>query len=96
MPGKHFVVGFLENRIIMDYPVAHIYVTSFSREVADVTISVPTVTGHVGHDVVVRLDPLKGRLVELPHELHMSGTAIEYKGKSNGVIIMHGSHLGSI
>ena len=92
-PGREFVLGFLQNRIILDYPVARIYISTAERTTVFVSISVPGTgngrlwkdTGNEGsHGQVysVTLLVTAGHTVmhQLPYEIHMVGNKQEMKG----------------
>ena len=88
--GRHFLLGFIENRILVQQPIIRIYVTS--HEVGAVTFSVPL--EHATYPPVTRA-VRKGVIAiqEYPYELHMIGT--DYNTKCKLVCLFYSWRLYS-
>jgi hypothetical protein len=94
-PGTEFVVSFLQNRPILSYPVARIYMTTLSTHTVTVTLRIPgTENGRFwapseseeasgysgGYRKILTLNALNPVVHEFPTDIHLSGLSLEDKG----------------
>lgn len=95
-PGREFVVGLLQNRPILGYPYARIYISTLSRRTVTVTISIPgtqngrfwapseseEVSGYYGeYQKRLTVTALQPIVHEFPTEIHLEGLNLEDKGE---------------
>ena len=92
--GRQFVIGFLENRVVNEFPVGRLYLSSVADTTVTVDISVPKIslsylnlmagdpTYKPFQDVTLTILPRSMVVHEFPYEVHMQGTGIEGKGGS--------------
>ena len=87
--GRHFVIGFLENRVVNEFPVGRLYLSSVATTTVIVDISVPKISlsyldlmsgDKPFEDVTLTIHPRAMTVHEFPYEVHMLGTGIEGKG----------------
>ena len=90
--GRQFVIGFLENRVVTEFPVGRLYMSSVADTNVTVDISVPKIslsylnlmsgdpTYKPFRDVTLTIQPRSLVVHEFPYEVHMQGTGIERKG----------------
>jgi hypothetical protein len=89
-PGREFLVAFLENRVVLGSPSPRLYVTSFSRQPVNVTVSLPGMS--VGllwpasvappfYSNTYRLQAIgQGIEISFPSAIQLLGTNVENKG----------------
>ena len=76
--GREFVMGFPENRFLNEFPLIKLLVTSASQTEVTVRVTVPQGIDYPMQEET--LLPGEAVEIELAHDLHMSGTSLEYKG----------------
>ena len=78
--GREFIIAFVENRVLVDFPIIKLYATSVSEVPVNVTFSVPLMkTDFV--DETLELQPGEVAVKEYPFELHMLRDGRDEKGK---------------
>ena len=84
--GREFIIAFVENRILVDYPIIKLYATSVSEIPVNVTFSVPLMTDEFA-DETLELEPGQAAVKEYPYELHMLDDGVDYKGKNLSIVL---------
>ncbi len=78
--GREFIVAFVENRVLVDFPIIKLYATSVSDAPVNVTFSVPLMT-HEFEDETLELQPGQVAVKQYPYELHMLSDGRHNKGE---------------
>ena len=78
--GREFIIAFVENRVLGDFPILKLYATSVSEVPVNVTFSVPLMTNDFVDETLV-LQPGEVAVKEYPFELHMLRDGRDEKGK---------------
>ena len=84
--GREFIIAFVENRILVDYPIIKLYATSVSEIPVNVTFSVPLMTDEFA-DETLELEPGQVAVKEYPYELHMLDYGVDYNGKNLSIVL---------
>ena len=85
--GREFIIAFVENRILVDYPIIKLYATSVSEIPINVTFSVPLMTDEFA-DETLELQPGQVAVKEYPYELHMLDDGADDKGKTSAIVVI--------
>ena len=79
--GREFIIAFMENRVLVDFPIIKLYATSVSNIPINVTFSVPLLTEEFD-DETLELQPGEVAVKEYPYELHLLNDGHDKKGET--------------
>ncbi len=68
--GREFIIAFMENRVLVDFPIIKLYATSVSQGPVTVNFSVPLMQD-VFPDASLDLQPGEVAVKQYPYDLHM-------------------------
>lgn len=80
--GREFIIAFVENRVLVDFPIIKLYATSVSDVPVNVTFSVPLMKRDFP-DETLELQPGEVAVKQYPYELHMLYDGHDRKGNSS-------------
>ena len=83
--GREFIIAFVENRVLVDFPIIKLYATSVSDVPVNVTFSVPLMQREFA-DETLELQPGEVAVKEYPYELHMLKDGKNKKGTTNVIV----------